>query len=419
MSEQLIPDAADIVIVGAGLAGLVAARVLEQHGYSPLVLESSDGVGGRVRSDLVDGFILDRGFQVLLTAYPEIHRHLDIPALELSAFEPGALVWRGKKGTVVGDPFRRPGTLLSTTFAPIGTIADKARIALFRISLRRSSQSKLLNGTDLSTVDALRAAGFSSKIIERFFRPLVGGIQLDPSLTTSRRIFDSIFKYLADGDSAVPAKGMGQITEQLASSLVSSHIHLNTPVTSVSARTVTLKNGHTITAKTILVATDGPVAASLLNLPAVRSRTAGCVYFAAPKAPVAGAYVVLDGTGKGPVYNVAIMTHVSPHYAPPGQHLIAAAMPDLIEGDLEEMAREQLRGWWGPQVDEWRHLRTYRISHGQPVQDPPFNPEKDVELGDGMFVCGDHRDTGSIQGAMYSGRRCAEAAINWISQQSH
>ena len=130
MNTQQLPTSADVVIVGAGLAGLTAARVLEQHGIAPLMLEASDDVGGRVRSDDVDGFILDRGFQVLLTAYPEIHRHLDIPALDLKAFEPGALVWREGKGTVVGDPFRRPKTLASTTFAPIGTWADKARIAL-------------------------------------------------------------------------------------------------------------------------------------------------------------------------------------------------------------------------------------------------------------------------------------------------
>jgi predicted NAD/FAD-dependent oxidoreductase len=135
------------------------------------------------------------------------------------------------------------------------------------------------------------------------------------------------------------------------------------------------------------------------------------VYFAADVAPVDGAYVILDGHGNGPVYNVAVMSHVSPTYAPAGRHLIAAAMPGTVEGDLESAARRQLRSWWGPQVDNWRHLRTYRIPHGQPDQTPPFSPKQRVSLGEGLFVCGDHRDTGSIQGAMYSGRRCAEAVI--------
>ena len=418
MTEATLPSSIDVVIVGAGLAGLTAARVLEQHGVSAILLEASDGVGGRVRSDEVDGFILDRGFQVMLTAYPEIHRHLDIPALDFRAFEPGALVWREGKGTVVGDPFRRPKTLASTTFAPIGTWADKARIALLRAKVKSADPQALLRGDDVDTITALRAAGFSSTMIDRFFRPLVGGIQLDPQLRSSRRMFDIIFRTLATGDSVVPAHGMGKITEQLAASLNTTPLFLNMAVASTSPGSVTLTNGHTITAKAVVVATEGPIASQLLGIPEVGSRSAGCVYFAAPTAPIDGAYVVLDGEGKGPVYNVAVLSNVSPHYAPHGQHLVAAALPGLADGDLEAAARRQLRSWWGPTVDSWRHLRTYRIPHGQPNQDPPFNPRQRVSLGDGMFVCGDHRDTGSIQGAMFSGRRCAEEVSQWVRMQS-
>ena len=408
MTTPPVPSSADVVIVGAGLAGLVAARVLEQHGMSPVILEASDGVGGRVRSDLVDGFVLDRGFQVLLTGYPEIHRHLDIPALDLRTFEPGAVVWRKGKGHVVGDPFRRPSTLVSTATAPIGTVADKMRIARFRARLTSADPRELMRGDDMPTSSALREMGFSPDIIERFFRPLVGGIQLDPKLTTSRRMFDVIFRTLATGDSAVPAHGMGRISEQLARSLTTTSIHLDSPVASVAPGRVTLRTGHSVTAANIIVATEGPVASQLLGIAPVSSRAAGCVYFSAPVAPVHGAYVVLDGHGEGPVLNVSVMSNVSPHYAPAGQHLVAAAMPGVCDGDLEAAARRQLRSWWGAQVDDWRHLRTYKIPHGQPAQDAPFSPKKKVSLGEGLFVCGDHRDTGSIQGAMFSGRRTAE-----------
>ncbi len=414
MTNTSLPAHADVVIVGAGLAGLVAARVLEQHGISPVLLEASDGVGGRVRSDIVDGFILDRGFQVLLTGYPEIYRHLDIPALDLRAFEPGANVWREGKSHIVGDPFRRPKTLVSTTFAPIGTVMDKARIALMRAKLKKSDPKQLLRGNDIPTATALRAMGFSSKMIERFFRPLVGGIQLDPSLSSSRRMFDVIFRTLATGDSVVPARGMGEITQQLAASLKNTSLHLNTAVTAVSSGSVTVAGGHTIAAKAIIVAAEGPAASQLLGLPPVPSKSAGCVYFSAPSAPVDGAYVVLDGHGQGPVYNVAVMSEVSPHYAPAGKHLIAAAIPGVIDGDLEAIARTQLRSWWGAQVDTWTHLRTYKIAHGQPGQDAPFSPKQNVSLGDGLYVCGDHRDTASIQGAMYSGRRCAELVAQQV-----
>jgi len=413
-----LPSTADVVIVGAGLAGLVAAKVLEQHGVSPVLLEASDGVGGRVRSDFVDGFVLDRGFQVLLTGYPEIYRHLNLPELDLRLFEPGAIVWREGKGHVVGDPFRRPKTLTSTSLAPIGTLADKARIAKFRATLKSADPRELLRGDDMPTASALRAMGFSSKMIDRFFRPLVGGIQLDPNLATSRRMFDVIFRTLATGDSAVPAKGMGEISNQLATQLTSTTLHLNTSVTAVHPHSVTVAGGHTITAQHIVVATEGPVASKLLGLPEVTSRSAGCVYFSAPIAPVNGAYVILDGTGQGPVLNVSVMSHVSPHYAPADRHLIAAALPGVCDGDLENVARTQLRSWWGAQVDDWQHLRTYRIPHGQPGQDAPFSPKKRVSLGDGLFVCGDHRDTGSIQGAMYSGRRTAEAVLENIRSSS-
>ena len=415
---QELPQHADVAIVGAGLAGLVAARTLGLNGIDSVILEASDGVGGRVRSDIVDGFVLDRGFQVLLTGYPEIHRHLDIAALDLRAFEPGALVWREGKGTVVGDPFRRPKTLVSTATASIGSVTDKARIALLRAKLLRTDPKALLRGDDIPTAAALRGMGFSSKMIDRFFRPLVGGIQLDPTLSTSRRMFDVIFRTLADGDSAVPAGGMGRITEQLASNLPRTSIHLDTPAVSVEPGRVVVSGGRSISAKHVIVATEGPVASRLLGLPQVKSHSAGCVYFAADVAPVDGAYVILDGHGHGPVYNVAVMSHVSPAYAPAGKHLVAAALPGTIDGDLESAARRQLRSWWGPQVDNWRHLRTYRIEHGQPDQTPPFHPKKNVSLGNGIFVCGDHRDTGSIQGAMFSGRRCAEAVAESVRLSS-
>ncbi len=216
-----------VVVVGAGLAGLSCAVALHDAGIAVQVYEASDGVGGRVRTDHVDGFQLDRGFQVALTAYPEMHRQLDMVALDLQAFEPGALVWRDGKGSVVGDPFRRPTTALSTVGAPIGTPFDKARIALLRHRLRGVHPVRLLQGEDTTTREALAEAGFSDTIIERFFRPLVGGIQLDPDLTDSRRMFDIIFRMLADGDSAVPAAGMQAIPQQLADRLPAGSIHLD------------------------------------------------------------------------------------------------------------------------------------------------------------------------------------------------
>lgn len=404
-----------VVVVGAGLAGLSCAVALHDAGIPVQVYEASDGIGGRVRTDHVDGFLLDRGFQVALTAYPEMHRQLDMPALDLQAFEPGALVWRNGKGSVVGDPFRRPTTTLSTVTAPIGSLFDKARIGLLRRRLRSVHPARLLQGDDTSTRAALADAGFSDTIIERFFRPLVGGIQLDPDLTDSRRAFDIIFRMLADGDSAVPAAGMQAIPQQLADRLPAGAIHLDSPVSATTPTSITI-DGSTIAASTVVVATEGPAASELLDIAPVESKSVGAVYFTAPEAPITEKYVVLDGTGRGPVLNVAVMSNVASTYAPAGSHLVVAAAPGHDGPTIETDARAQLRGWWGPQVDAWEHLATYRIAHGQPRQRPPFDPKRRVRLDDGRFVCGDHRDTASIQGAMYSGRRCGLAIAAEIGQ---
>ena len=409
------PSQCDVVIVGAGLAGLSAAREIQRHGLSVIVLDSSDAVGGRVRTDIVDGFQLDRGFQVMLTAYPELQSQVDMRALDLRPFDPGALVWRNGKGHAVSDPFRKPQTLATTAFAPIASVFDKARIVVLRARVMRRKPAVLLGGQDVSTDVALRAFGFSTKIINRFFRPLFGGIQLDPHLATSRRMFDVIFRSLSEGQSVLPSRGMHALPLQMASRLSEGTIHLNTRVNTVEGAKVTLASGESITARAVVVATDGPTASSLLGIPIVESRKVGCVYFSADAPPTKEKYVVLDGTGNGPVLNVAVISNVAPSYAPADKHLIVAALPGVTDGDLEAMSRQQLRSWWGPQVDSWKHLRTYVINHGGPVQKPPFSPKQRVDLGNGLFVCGDHRDTGSIQGAMFSGRRCGEAVVRSLA----
>jgi len=405
----------DVVIVGAGLAGLTCALELERHGISPLIVEASDAVGGRVRTDRHDGFLLDRGFQVILTAYPELSRYLDLSELDLRHFDSGALVWMNGKGHVVGDPFRAPTTLPATALAPIGSPVDKLRIAWLRHRAHRVEPRRLLRGQDISTAAALRAFGFSNTMIDRFLRPLFGGIQLDPALATSRRMFDIIFRMLSDGTSAVPRTGMQELPETLARKLPADTVRPNSPVERIDGTTVRLASGESLTARTVVVATDGPAASQLLGMPEVRSRQVGCVYFAADEAPTNKKMVILDGTGKGPVLNVAVMSNVAPTYAPRDQHLIVAALPGVVDGDIESIARAQLRGWWGARVDTWRHLETYRIHHGGPVQSPPFSPKQSVVVGDGRFVCGDHRDTGSIQGAMYSGRRTATAVLSALA----
>lgn len=279
------PTTIDVIVVGAGLAGLSAARTLGEAGRSVVVLEASDRVGGRVRTDTVDGCVLDHGFQVLLTAYPEVQRQLDVDALGLRRFEPGALVRLGSRFASVGDPVRRPSTLPSTMFAPVGSITDKLRLLGWRRNLLRTSVPELLRAADRPTSGALADAGFSQRMIHSFFAPLAGGILLDPSLATSRRMFDTVFRTLALGDAAVPSRGMAAIPEQMAGALDDGVVRLHSPVTSVRPGAVELTDGGVLTAQHVVVATEGPVASHLLGLPEVRSRAASCVWFRAAEPP--------------------------------------------------------------------------------------------------------------------------------------
>ena len=220
-------------------------------------------------------------------------------------------------------------------------------------------------------------------------------------------MFDIIFRSLGAGDSGLPRLGMGALPRQMADRLPGL-VHLNTRVAAIDDRSVATADGRRIECRAVIIAAELPAARQLVSLPDRASRRAGAVYFAANRPPTKQKLVVLDGTGRGPVLNAAVLSNVAPSYAPAGQHLVVAAMPDVIEGDLESMARDQLRTWWGSQVDTWRHLRTYRVEHAGVEQRPPFAPKRDLALGNGVFVCGDHRDTGSLQGALFSGRRCGE-----------
>lgn len=413
----------DVVVIGAGLAGLACAKELHRAGVDCTVLEASDGVGGRVRTDLVDGHRLDRGFQILLTAYPELERQLDVDALDLRTFSPGALVRVDGEFHRVGDPLREPKVLPSTVRAPIGSWPDRLRLGRLGVELLRAQVPDLLRGDERSTIDELRRRGFGP-MIDRFWRPLFAGIQLDPDLEVTSRRFLTILKMLLTGDSGVPAKGMGEIPAQMAASLPDGCVRLDSPVERIDATTATLASGEQVVGRALVVATEGPTAARLIaGVDDPGSRPVGCVWISAPGSPVEGRAIVLDGDGTGPVRNLAPMSNVSPDYAPAGRSLLAAAVPGAMGGpdgfaDLADPVLDHLRSWYGDEVDEWEVLRVDRIAHGHPDQRPPTALKRSVRLGEGRYVCGDHRDTPSIQGAMYSGRRCGEAVVADLGARS-
>ena len=292
----------------------------------------------------------------------------------------------------------------------MGTIVDKARIAALRAELVRTPAAQLLRRPETTTAAALVDRKFSPTMIERFFQPLFAGISLDPALGSSSRMFEVLFRTLALGDSAVPARGMGALAAQLAARLEPGTIRLHTTVSEVRSGAVQTDTGEIVTARAVVVAAEGPAAAELLQQRPPGSKPQSCIWFAADEPPFAAGALALDGTGQGPVSNLAPLSVVAPGYAPPGETLLAAVCPGVVGGqELVAAARNQLAGWFGNGVSAWEELRLDVVHHAQPADYPPFNPKRRVRLGEGRYVCGDWRDTPSIQGALFSGRRCGEA----------
>lgn len=410
----------DVLIIGAGLSGLCAAKHLNKNGVSCTILEASDKVGGRVKTDLVDGFLLDRGFQVLLTAYPEAQQTLDYKALDLRHYYAGALVRFDKNFYKIADPFRHFLDGVSTVFSPIGNLTDKLLIGWLREKLKGLALDESFYKSEASTLEILKNIGFSENIINRFFKPFLGGIFLDPELKTSSKMFEFVFKMFSLGNTSVPAQGMGAIADQLASQLPKESIRLNSPVKSIQNNSLELISGERLTAKAVVVATEAPEAKRLLGdliAPIPPSRRVTCLYFSADEAPIEEPILVLNGENKGVINNLSVPSIVSPTYAPPGKSLVSVTVlgdPDCDDEQLKNVVRYELKDWFGNIVETWKHLRTYRIRHALPEEHPSAikQKEKTVKLRQGIYVCGDHRETASIQGAMRSGRKTAQAVID-------
>jgi phytoene dehydrogenase-like protein len=406
---------APVVVVGAGMSGLTCALHLQERGHVVVLLEAEDGVGGRVRTDDVDGFKLDRGFQVLLTAYPEVEAMLDVDRLGLGRFAPGAKVRIEDRFATIADPLRRPEAIFSTLVSGVATPMDALHILRLRRRVSRGSALGLLRADSGHAIDGLRAQGFSERIISRFFRPFLGGVLLDRELRASTRALDFLFRMFAEGDAALPAEGMGAIPAQLCERLAQGTLRLHARVARIEARSVTLESGQRIEASAIVVASEARGAAKLVNgLRVPTSNPAVCLYFDAPQSPAIADYLVLDGNGEGPINELCVPSAVVPGYAPRGRALISASvLAPVIHDDqeLEQRARQQLAEWFGNEVKGWRLLRLDRIPEALPFQPPGgFEPAaQSAKLADGLFICGDHRDLASLQGAMASGRRAALA----------
>jgi len=407
-----------VVIIGAGLSGLTAAKVLHEQGIEVVLLEASDAVGGRARTDLVDGFLLDRGFQVFLTSYPESLIHLDYDSLKLGRFEPGSLIWRDNGIHALIDPWRRPSQLFRTAFSPIGTLGDKLRIASLRRTACRGSLESVFERRDETSLQMLKQFGFSEQMVEQFLRPFFGGVFLDRELETSSRMLQFVFRMFSHGDASLPAQGMGAIAQQLASHLPDETVRLKSPLVGLDEDSVVLDSGERLSYRRVLVAMDQASASRVIpELNAKRpDRSVTTIYFAAEQPPCRRKMLLLNGTGHGVINHLCVPSEIAPTYAPDGQSLISVTVlrQDFPIDQLQQQVITEARSVFGEQVKQWRHLRTDRIEHALPDQSSPaFNPPRHpARLRQNIFVCGDYRTNGSINGAMESGRYGAEEILN-------
>jgi phytoene dehydrogenase-like protein len=431
---------ADVIIVGAGLTGLSCARHLLAQGVSVEVIEASDGVGGRVRTDVEEGFRLDRGFQILLTAYPEVQQQIQIDALHVESFAPGAAIWHGNRFHTVTDPWRVPSKALNTLFDSLLPLADKLRISRLRTSVCQGSAMELLGRPETDTLSYLREFGFSSAAIERFFRPFFSGVFLENELASSSRWFEFLFRMFSEGESVLPKEGMEAIPRQLAETLPADALRLNATVLryeplKVDGRAagvrVVLADDQAVEGRALVIATTAPaarriVAASTGRLavedssPAARWNRTTTFYYAAEHAPSTEKMLWLNGEGRGagPVNNACIVSNIAPSYAPPGAHLIAACVvgdAPLAETHrirLEDDVQEHMAHWFGAEVvARWRLLGAYFIEEALPQQMYVEAAPRPRGIGPGIFLAGDYCSTASIQGALASGRITAEAVL--------
>lgn len=420
----------EVVIAGGGLAGLVAARHLAGAGVDVTLFEQREEVGGRVRTIERGGFVLDRGFQVLFTAYPAARRELDYGTLDLRRFRPGAVLARPGERTVVGDPLRDPSVLTSTLFSSDVGLGDAVRILRLRRRLSEVDPASLFDGPDTSIAVGLREAGFSERFVSSVVAPLYGGITLDRSLSSSMAVFEYTFAMLARGHAAVPATGMGAIPEQIAdrATTAGATIETGTGVQDVHADgdgddvTVDL-GGETVTADAAVVATDPPTARDLTGVAAIPTDGRGCVtqFYALPaeSALDLDRRLLLDAGGDGPNHVVG-HSEVAPGHAPVGQSLLSATYlgdPDGPDAELLERTRDALAAWYPERTfADLQAVHTERVPFAQFAQPPGFRaalPAVDEPAGP-VTLAGDYTRWSSIQGALESGRRAARASLGHL-----
>ncbi|MEV4720655.1 FAD-dependent oxidoreductase [Micromonospora noduli] len=402
----------DVVIVGGGLAGLAAARRLHRAGVPWRLVEAEGRLGGRVATDVVDGHLIDRGFQVLNTAYPRLGTLLDTDQLNLGYFTSGVLVRKGDKLLRLVNPLREPTGGPGTALAGVGSLLDRLRFAALATGCATLPASRLLAAPEATTETALRRAGLSDAIIEELLRPFLSGVFIERELSTSSHVLAMVLRSFARGRIGLPAEGMAALPRAVAAPLPADLLDLDTPVAEVTPGRVRTQAGD-IRCRAVVVAVDPPAAAALLPaLTTVSMHSYTTYYHSAPELPLTEPILLVDGDRRELVANTVVLSNAAPAYAPAGRHLIATSVVGPT-APPEPTIRAELTRLYGRSTADWTHLTTVAIPEALPAAPPPQGRlRKPVALGEGLFVAGDHRDSPSIQGALTSGWRAAGAVLD-------
>ena len=404
-----------IYVIGAGLSGLVAALELEKSGFSPVILEASGEIGGRIKTDEVDGFLLDHGFQVLNTAYPELKNYLDLPSLHLKKFNPGAVIFEGKRFYLITDPIRNPLKIIGMAFSKVGTLRDKVKLFTLTQSIKKKSNEKIFDSPSLPTHQYLRNYGFSDRIVDNFFKPFFRGIFLEKHLNTSSRMFEFVFKMFALGHAAVPERGMGEIPAMIRRQLSKTQVYFNSPVKQVEGKSIHLENGDIIEADRIVIATQPDRVMKQLQGQFSSPQQVTNLYFSLQQSFIGKPMIGLL-TGDRLINNLVFMDDVAKSYSTNGRALLSVT---VLESDLEEMAlieavKLELEEVSGVNAEYFQFVKAYHIPHALPfLEDPKYSiPMTECKITDHVYLAGDYLLNGSINAAMTSGRVAAEAIIH-------
>ncbi|MFI1018357.1 NAD(P)/FAD-dependent oxidoreductase [Streptomyces sp. NPDC020965] len=400
----------DALVVGAGLAGLACAQDLRSAGIVVRIVEASDGVGGRMRSDRHEGFVIDRGFQVFNTSYPQARRRLTLRRLRLRPFTPGALVHTERGRLRLSDPTRGHRRLSGPM--PVRGVAARDLLALGVLSARDmlGPVRPLKHAEDHTTLTALAAAGFSEEFVEGFFRPFLSGVFLEDELETSSRVFHLVWRSMLRGTLCLPVAGIGAVPAQLAEALPAGAVQLESPVERLTDDGVLLRSGREIAARAVVVATGPAGVAALLpgvDLPPYRVVTT--YYHSGGSASLGEPILLTDGRRR--FLNTCVLSDVVPEYAPPGRNLIATSVLGMDTPGREARVREALAEAYGTGTADWELLTVRTVPDALPAMPPPQPLNRPARVGPGRYVCGDHRATGSVQGALASGARAAREVL--------